>query len=641
MTPTSTGPQRTPPCAQCRQRKIRCNKLKPCDNCRKAGLDCSYRENNHASTNTVLVPNSILEDRVAQLEAQLNAVTALLHASNWADPNTPDSSASAASSPAVNKSTDQSSTVLECHCGRQILGTYFSVHYDYYMHWIELFPELRDTFFELSEAEEYADGPKEASQLYLGITLGDFSTLSTYQPADTEADFLIKTFFDNVNPFVRMLNEGAFSSDLTKFRLGRLSQPASFNALLFSMYGLAVTSLHPPDVMRIFGVERNWLLNKFHEAQELALRQVDFINSNKLPVFQAFLFYLVFLFVRGYYRTATSMIGLAARIAQRLGLHKDPSYFTYSSWVAEWRRRLWNQLILLDQKAITLQGAISMLSFAWDTSLPENVNDSAWNTSPLAKPSDAPKETGVFSQMTPILSKRKTLAVLCPLRQNLRTKPYEELISHIETGLQAARELFVDVDDELKPLASFAYIVMEIDFASLRLMAGQAHIRFGQSTSEFRLQNFLGALEILERITSLEAEVTNPGWVWVFCTDPPLLAIAIVLLHLSSVPDTPYAARAWAQINIMFEKYLTIIESNPPPILASLESLRDVARSLHPQASAVSAPLNIGNFNSLDHQILFDNLISTEQRGHESDEIILPVGERFNLGSQSTNFSPE
>jgi hypothetical protein len=182
------------------------------------------------------------------------------------------------------------------------------------------------------------------------------------------------------------------------------------------------------------------------------------------------------------------MIGLAARNAQRLGLHKDPSWFNYSQWVSEWRRRLWNQLIFLDQKAIALQGATSMLGFAWDTKLPENVNDEAWNTSPFAKPSDTPKPTGTFSQMTPVLLKRETLAVLCPLRQNLRTRSYAQQMRHIDAGLEKARALLAVVKDDMKPLAAFVNSVMEIDFAYLRLMAGEALIRFGQTLPPFRLE---------------------------------------------------------------------------------------------------------------------------------------------------------
>ena len=156
--------------------------------------------------------------------------------------------------------------------------------------------------------------------------------------------------------------------------------------------------------------------------------------------------------------------------------------------MSEWRRRLWNQLILLDQKAIALQGAISILAFPWDTKLPANVNDEAWNTSPSAKPSDTPTLTGAFSQMTFILLKREVLAVLCPLRQNLRTRPYAQQMQHIEAGHGRARALFGNVPEDMKPLATFAHSITEIEFGLLRLMAGEALIRFGEAPPPFKLE---------------------------------------------------------------------------------------------------------------------------------------------------------
>jgi hypothetical protein len=95
--------------------------------------------------------------------------------------------------------------------------------------------------------------------------------LQAYYPLDLEADLLIKIFFENVNPFVQILNKESFFADLNKFRIGQLAQPSSFNALLFSIYGLATASLLPRNVLASFEVEREWLLSKYQEAQELAL----------------------------------------------------------------------------------------------------------------------------------------------------------------------------------------------------------------------------------------------------------------------------------------------------------------------------------------------------------------------------------
>ena len=124
------GFKRTPPCTQCRLRKVKCDKRRPCENCQKSGVDCTYNENHGGSGDAE--SHSELLERVALLEAQLQAVTASLRAKDVASPVTT----------AMAVSADESSTLLECNCGRQILGTHFSVHYDYYLNWVELFPNV-------------------------------------------------------------------------------------------------------------------------------------------------------------------------------------------------------------------------------------------------------------------------------------------------------------------------------------------------------------------------------------------------------------------------------------------------------------------------------------------------------------------
>ncbi|KAH8705804.1 fungal-specific transcription factor domain-containing protein [Talaromyces proteolyticus] len=552
--------KKSPPCSQCRQKKIKCDKQKPCQNCKKAFSDCFYQPDTRTPTDTY----SELYERIQQLEARLQFVTSGLVTAS------PDANLTLATS-------TKASPELECHCGRQILGNDFSVHFDYYMHWVELFPKIRDTHFDMTVEDENEEGPKENYQPFLVGIAYQSETLESYQPPELEADFLVTVFFNNVDPFVRMVHKDTFLSDLSLFRKGKHPQMRTFTSLLFSVYGLAAASLepNPNSIVATFGVERESILDKYQEAQEMALYHLDFINSNKIAVFQTFLYYLTFLFARGYYRTATTLLGLAARNAQRLGLHRDPSWFNYTPWGAEHRRRLWNQLILLDQRAIALQGAITVLGFAWDTKLPENVNDCDWNTSPFSKPSDAPRSTGAFSQMSTILLKRETLKVLCPLRQNLRSRSYDEQMRHIDAGAERANSYFTAVGDDMMSLATFAKEVVEIDCDHMRLMAGQAYIRFGQPPPSHSFENFTRALNMLQRLLSLEAEIINPGWMWLFRQDPPFLATSVVLTYLSSMPDGQQNFHAWTVINAIFKKFISIHGKSKPPIVASLEAFRE------------------------------------------------------------------
>ena len=117
---SSIGPlKREPPCSRCRQKKIRCDKLQPCDQCKRGGYDCLYdKKPDDTEDNTKY---SALQDRIIRLEAQLRAVT---------------SGQSVATGP------PQPDTPLDCSCGRQIFNNRFSVHYDSGLHWVDLFPNV-------------------------------------------------------------------------------------------------------------------------------------------------------------------------------------------------------------------------------------------------------------------------------------------------------------------------------------------------------------------------------------------------------------------------------------------------------------------------------------------------------------------
>lgn len=129
------GPlKREPPCSRCRQKKIRCDKQRPCDQCKRGGYHCLYDEK--ADDPEESDKYAELQERIARLEAQLKAVTSGEPATTV--PARGDGNVSERDNP-----WSSSETPLDCSCGRQIFNTSFSIHYDSGIHWIDLFPTVR------------------------------------------------------------------------------------------------------------------------------------------------------------------------------------------------------------------------------------------------------------------------------------------------------------------------------------------------------------------------------------------------------------------------------------------------------------------------------------------------------------------
>jgi len=71
------------------------------------------------------------------------------------------------------------------------------------------------------------------------------------------------------------------------------------------------------------------------------------------------------------------MLGVAIRIAQRMGIHSESALAKCTAVEAEMRRRLWWSLILFDTRiGETANSKTTTLDPTWDCKIPLNVNDS-------------------------------------------------------------------------------------------------------------------------------------------------------------------------------------------------------------------------------------------------------------------------
>lgn len=76
-------------------------------------------------------------------------------------------------------------------------------------------------------------------------------------------------------------------------------------------------------------------------------------------------------------RSLFCMIGIAVRVATRMGLHRDGAQYTLSPFEVEQRRRLWWQIVIFDKRVAEMTGStVTALSTSGgDAKLPLNIND--------------------------------------------------------------------------------------------------------------------------------------------------------------------------------------------------------------------------------------------------------------------------
>jgi len=64
-------------------------------------------------------------------------------------------------------------------------------------------------------------------------------------------------------------------------------------ALMFSIYSMAITSLSASECMELFGEERAVLLARYQAGSRQALSRAGLLRSSDMTILQAFVLYLV------------------------------------------------------------------------------------------------------------------------------------------------------------------------------------------------------------------------------------------------------------------------------------------------------------------------------------------------------------
>ena len=157
-------------------------------------------------------------------------------------------------------------------------------------------------------------------------------------------------FKENVHPVATILHIPSVEPMVLQAFENPLHLSPPVEALLFVIYFGAINSLTPDDCELQFGSQQTPLLSKFRRGADSALARSRLMDTDDMLTLQTFVVYLVVLRPRDpTYSWNTT--GLAVRLAQSLGIHRDGSALGLSPFDAEMRRRLWWGICILDTPA--------------------------------------------------------------------------------------------------------------------------------------------------------------------------------------------------------------------------------------------------------------------------------------------------
>lgn len=196
-------------------------------------------------------------------------------------------------------------------------------------------------------------------------------------PSPSHAFKLWQIFLDNVDPLTKIIHAPTFQQQTITSSDNTENIPRPLEALLFSIYSLSIVSLSASECFDKFGESKAVLSARYQSAARQALSKANFLRTSDMETLQAFVFYLLTLRVKADSETLWSLTGIAVRIAQRIGIHRDGTTHGLPLFQVELRRRLWWQIIMLDGRAGELTGTgSSLIAQLADAQKPLNLNDS-------------------------------------------------------------------------------------------------------------------------------------------------------------------------------------------------------------------------------------------------------------------------
>jgi hypothetical protein len=318
-------------CQICAMRKVKCDKATPvCSSCRKGKLECFYQ---------APLPRRRKRKMSGDVNEKLALYERILHQHGLLPKD-------ADASPPMGETPEEAITLHwngpeTSRTGTILAGQGKSRYIDSNI-WHNLGDDALQHMPDDEEHDQFGTGAAEdfASDPLTGAFMGSQGSVLQYHPTHVNATRLWKTHIENVEPICKILHVPS----IFKMVETALQQPAtaskSDECLLFSIYHFAVFSMTGEECVKEFGDSRAALMQRYHFATRQALVNASFLKTTEMSILQALVLFL--LSCRYSYDPHTYWIltGVAVRIAQRMGLHRDGEKLGLPPFDVQMRRRL-------------------------------------------------------------------------------------------------------------------------------------------------------------------------------------------------------------------------------------------------------------------------------------------------------------
>ncbi|KAK4945764.1 hypothetical protein LTR10_015112 [Elasticomyces elasticus] len=592
MSNAADRPTKAFSCIRCFERKVKCDKQNPCTNCAKSQVECVFRVPPPPRRRKKRLQEDALLERLRKCEQLLKSKGISVDGT----PSTTESPTVGSDTPTVPPTDDFAAALsrfavlpqFPASKNGQLLVNQGKSRFIENNLWTSVANEFHgnEAIGEHYSEDEDEDGTPvgESSDFIFGYTPSS-NNIQNLHPPPEHIMVLWQAFLDNINPMSKVIHYPTFQQTLIQASTHLDNLPRALEALMFSIYNAAIFSMDDDECGMKLGESRKTLLARYRHATRKALARAQFLGTSDIQVLQAFLLYLITMREEYDSRTTWTLTGVASRIAQGMGLHRDGTTFGMAPFENEMRRRLWWQLMNLDFRSAELSGSGRFVDIElFDTKPPRNIDDA-----------------DIWPEMKepPIAGEKPTEMIACMLRtefgsfwkekvqtkknvsfENLRisspwTTSLEERDAHINELEQRIEERYLRYCDPSIPIQFMCIIMGRAAMNSMRLMAHHPRKYPDPDKLPQSERDLLWKLciNLVETDNLAHASKGIRKFMWHINVHFQWQALIYLLDELRTHTLGDKVDKAWEGIGELFQNHWVFVTNNKKPLHVAVGSL--------------------------------------------------------------------
>ncbi|EEQ34777.1 hypothetical protein McanCB56680_000134 [Microsporum canis] len=452
-------------CAPCRNRKLKCNRAMPCENCvkRDDASACSYAQSTsrrrHQNNQSAMSTPDDMQNRIDRLESLV--LSLMTNGAQSAGPTAAvatvsgDGSIDSLGPQSAGANTididlkDEESDTEQVTKSFGIMKVDNQSQKSYYVseaHWSTILNDISEVKqFWASHKKQYEEQVlkvqaakqtqdlKGSALIFGAMSLPTEAEIMASFPSRYTADMLLRRFFSTLDPSITLVHGPTFWKEYEAHWQDPTKTSMVWIAMVFAMFRLAMLSYHreqdePPE----FRGKSLDIAKTYRMAMAQGLVFSDFTKPHRY-LLETLAFHLQAEYSQSC-ESETSvwiLVGMVVRLGMRMGYHRDSKMFpNISIFQGEMRRRLWTWVRQADLLFSFEAGLPSMIRTGdADTDLPRCLYDEDFDEDSKELPPERPLDQPTPVTYTIVHARLSTVfGRVLEQSQKLRGSSYEEVL---------------------------------------------------------------------------------------------------------------------------------------------------------------------------------------------------------------------